>query len=196
MNIPSIEIVLPHWVEGFLSNYQEIFKSPEERIELAIALARKNVQESTGGPFGAAIFDDRGRLIAPGINLVTSAGSSLLHGEIVAIVLAQKKTGRYDLSAGGKYRYELASSTEPCAMCLGAIPWSGLSGIITAARDEDARRIGFDEGAKPARWSEKLEERGISVLSDIMRKEAIAVMEDYIKKDGIIYNPGKSRSIN
>lgn len=191
MKKASFDITLPQWVDDYIIRSPEIFETAEERVGLAIALARENVREETGGPFGAAIFDNRGRLVAPGINMVTTAGSSLLHAEIVAIILAQKRTGRYDLSDGGRYYYELASSTEPCAMCLGAIPWSGLSALITAARDEDARRIGFDEGAKPAHWPEKLKERGIKVARDIRRKEAIEVMEEYKKAGGTIYNSGK-----
>jgi tRNA(Arg) A34 adenosine deaminase TadA len=43
-------------------------------------------------------------------------------------------------------------STEPCALCLGAIPWSGIRRLVCGARDEDARSIGFDEGEKVPYW--------------------------------------------
>ena len=55
------------------------------------------------------------------------------------------------------------TSTEPCAMCLGAIPWPGVGHIATAAHDMDARAIGFEEGSKPDDWVKELELRGIKV---------------------------------
>ena len=45
----------------------------------------------------------------------------------------------YDLGGLGDGRaFELVTTTEPCAMCLGAIPWSGLSSVVCGARDQDA----------------------------------------------------------
>jgi tRNA(Arg) A34 adenosine deaminase TadA len=73
-------------------------------------------------------------------------------------------------------------------MCLGAIPWSGVRSVICGARDQDARRIGFDEGSKPDRWVKSLENRGIRVFRDVLREEALAVLLDYHKRGGLIYN--------
>ncbi len=84
--------------------------------------------------------------------------------------------------------YELVASTEPCAMCLGAIPWSGIRSIVYAARDEDARSCGFDEGAKPKDWIEQLEKRGILVCTDVLRKEAKDILEQYTSNGGVVYN--------
>ena len=146
---------------------------------LVIELSRQNIEHKTGGPFAAAVFDQHGKLIAPGVNMVTSANCSILHAEMVAIALAQKVLGRFDMSDGGREKFDLVSTTEPCAMCLGAVPWSGVSRLICAARDEDARRIGFDEGSKPANWIAEFEKRRITVLRDILRQEAVMVLEMY-----------------
>ena len=181
-------ITLPDWVERFLRLQPKVFSTVEDRMRLVLALARQNIEHQTGGPFGAAIFDDHGCLIAPGINLVTATNCSVLHAEIVAIMLAQQRLGRYDIG-GGKDRYELVASTEPCAMCFGAVPWSGVARLTCGARDEDARRIGFDEGPKLADWQQALAERGIAVLRDILHEEAVAVLDQYSGLGGIIYNP-------
>jgi len=109
-------------------------------MRLAIALARENVERQTGGPFGAAVFDEKGHLVAPGVNVVVTGNCSILHAEMVAIALAQKKLARYDIGDEGRSHYTLAASTEPCAMCFGAIPWSGVTRLECGARDEDARR--------------------------------------------------------
>lgn len=51
----SIKLNLPDWVSE-LEKEKTIFSTQEERMGLAIELARRNVKENTGGPFGAAIF--------------------------------------------------------------------------------------------------------------------------------------------
>jgi hypothetical protein len=71
--------------------------------------------------------------------------------------------GDFDLGGPRHPLYELVASTQPCAMCLGATPWSGVRHLVCGARDEDAEEIGFDEGMKPADWIRSLEERGITV---------------------------------
>ena len=178
-------LTLPQWVHelGAASGYPTL----EGKVRFAISLARRNVIEGTGGPFGAAVFRRAtGELIAVGVNLVVPARASIAHAEIVALTLAQQRLGSHDLS---RFDCELATSVEPCAMCLGAIPWSGVSRVVCGARDEDARRIGFDEGAKPDDWAGALRERGIEVVTDVLREDAASVLRQYRDSGGSIYNP-------
>ncbi|MGB0743278.1 MAG: nucleoside deaminase [Opitutales bacterium] len=186
---PQLQFALPEWVEAFVPSPEEVFSRPEDRMRLVIELARRNVAECTGGPFGAAIFDlDRHTLIAPGINLVVASGYSWAHAEMVAFSIAQLVLGTHDLGDEGMPRCELVTSVEPCAMCFGATPWSGVRQVICGARDNDARAIGFDEGPKVDDWSAALESRGIKVLVDILQEEASQVLQDYAAKGGPIYN--------
>lgn len=160
-------------------------------MEFAIELANQNIGHQTGGPFGAAIFETHSwELVGVGVNLVETSNCSILHAEMVAIALAQRAVGSYDLAAGGRLHHELATSTEPCAMCLGAIPWSGVRRVLCGARGEDACEIGFDEGAKPADWVGELNKRGIEVTRDILRDEARAVLKRYAQTGGTVYNAG------
>ena len=192
MYLPEIAIRLPAWVKPFLDGQPQIFPSREDRMRLTIELSNLNVRHAGGGPFGAAVFDKEGRLVAPGMNLVVSSGCSIFHAETVALAFAQKVLGRYDLGAGGTVPYELYASTEPCAMCFGAIPWSGVSSLRCGARSEDARAIGFDEGDKSGDWTASLEKRGVRVELDLLRPEAVAVLQDYASSGGELYNPRKS----
>lgn len=158
-------------------------------MRLVIELARRNVAEGTGGPFGAAVFDlDSHKLIAPGINLVVASGYSWAHAEMVAYTIAQQVLGNHDLGSKGMPRCELVTSVEPCAMCFGATPWSGVRQLICGARDDDARAIGFDEGPKVDDWAAALESRGIKVVADNLREEASQVLKDYAAQGGPIYN--------
>jgi tRNA(Arg) A34 adenosine deaminase TadA len=121
--------------------------------------------------------------------MVASAGLSILHAEIMALSFAQKKVGGFDLSAPGLPAHELVTSAAPCAMCLGAVPWSGVARLVAGARGEDVEAVGFDEGAKPADWCGALQSRGIEVISDVLRDEAASVLRDYAARGGEIYNP-------
>ncbi len=197
MNAHNNKVVLelPYWVESFLAESPKAFPSIEERMQLVIALSRLNIEHKTGGPFGAAIFDLKdGRLIAVGINQVEKINCSIVHAEMLAIVLAQKAIGNYDLGYNANTSYELVTSTEPCVMCLGAICWSGVKQVVCGARDKDARAIGFDEGPKPENWIQALEDRGISVVKDVLREHAKEVLKDYLKTGGLIYNSRQKQS--
>lgn len=189
MRFPQVEFSLPGWVEEFLAKPETVYADVEERMRLVIELSWLNVDHDTGGPFGAGIFDlSTNRLVAPGVNLVTTANLSTAHAEMVAIMVAQRVVGHFDLGGARQPPYELVASTEPCAQCFGATPWSGVRRLVCGARDEDARAIGFDEGPKLPDWAEALEERGISVVKDTCRDEAAAVLRHYAESGGTIYN--------
>jgi tRNA(Arg) A34 adenosine deaminase TadA len=161
----------------------------DDQVGFAIELAGRNVSEDTGGPFGAAVFEmDSGRLVAAGVNLVVPTNTAIAHAEIVAIALAGQAVGSFDLGAAELPDMVLACSCEPCAMCFGAVPWSGVRRLVTGARDEDARVIGFDEGPKMPDWREQLEARGIEVVTDVQRDAAARVLRDYVAAGGAVYN--------
>jgi tRNA(Arg) A34 adenosine deaminase TadA len=189
----GFKIDIPGWVADFVGQSPQVFPTMEDRMRFIVALARQNVERQSGGPFGAGVFDKHGHLVAPGVNIVVTRNCSILHAEMVAIALAQKELGRYDISDEGKSDYELVASTEPCAMCFGALPWSGITRLVCGARDEDARRIGFDEGPKLHSWEQALKERGIEVVRDILRREAVAVLDLYVQLGGPVYNAGTHR---
>jgi tRNA(Arg) A34 adenosine deaminase TadA len=195
VRFPKIQLELPPWIESYLANSTLDLSDRDGRMDLVIGLARQNVLQNTGGPFGAAIFNaDTHELIAPGVNRVVGCQCSVAHAEIMAIMLAQKCYGTFDLAAAPVPACELVTSTEPCAMCLGAIPWSGVRVLVCGACDEDARRIGFDEGSKPAAWVQQLEQRGIQVFREVQRAEAAAVLDEYAVRGGPIYNSQQQSS--
>jgi tRNA(Arg) A34 adenosine deaminase TadA len=187
------EIRLPKWIDGFVGHWLNERVAPldteEQRMQLAIALSAENVRLGTGGPFGAIVVQQgSNRLVGVGVNLVTSLHMSAAHAEVVALTLAQRAVESWNLGSAGKM--QLVSSCEPCAMCFGAVPWSGVSSMICGARKADAEVAGFDEGDKPENWPATLEQRGIEVRLDILRDEAALVLSDYAKGDGAIYHPG------
>ena len=182
----TILFSLPDWVAQYACSMGTI-TNREDRVCFVIEASRQNIIKKTGGPFAAAIFEGQsGLLISLGVNLVPTRQSSILHAEMVAIALAQMKLGVYDLEQRGSY--EMISSAEPCAMCLGAIPWSGVRRVITAATDADVRSVGFDEGTKRIPWQQSLLEKGIEVVTEVNRDEARSVLNTYLQTGGEIYN--------
>ncbi len=187
MKYPAINLELPAWLNGIFSGRSSHFVSLEQKMGLAIHLAKENVKRG-GGPFGAAIFDmDTGQLLAPGVNLVVPCSCSVAHAEMMAIMIAQKILGTHDLTSAGSGKYELVSSSEPCAQCYGAIPWSGLRRLVCGAPASVAEEIGFDEGPKADNWVEELENRKIQVVQDVMLEEARAILIEYKENNRTMY---------
>jgi tRNA(Arg) A34 adenosine deaminase TadA len=183
----ELTLCLPPWLRDLARQENKRFESVEARMGFVIGLARQNIEHRTGGPFGAAVFEaDTGRLISVGVNLVETAHCSMAHAEMLALALAQQALGTYDLGSGETV-FELVTTAEPCAMCLGAIPWSGVRRVVCGACGADAGAIGFDEGAKPADWVGELRRRGIEVVCDVLREEARAVLQEYAALGGHIY---------
>ena len=182
----ELRLRLPSWTPELLAGAHGPWRGDDEQMDLVLALAAENVRQRTGGPFSAAVFDAAGHLLAVGVNVVEPGRTAIAHAEIVAIALAGQAIGSFDLSTLGPTT--LVASTEPCAMCLGAVPWSGVSRLVCGAQDGDARRIGFEEGHKPADWAEDLARRGIAVARGVRRSEAVGVLQDYVRLGGRIYN--------
>ena len=158
-------------------------------MTVVVQLAHENVTRGTGGPFGAAIFRrDTAHLVSVGVNDVVRGNNSALHAEVMAIMLAEHAVGSYSLSGPDLPEHELVTSCEPCAMCLGAILWSGVRRVAMGATREDAKAIGFDEGPVFAESYRYLESRGITFGRGILRERAADVLRRYAAAGGQIYN--------
>ena len=188
MKMPVVKIELPLWAATFVDSDKQ-YSSDEEKMALAINLAIENVLQSTGGPFGAAIFDcHSGKILSVGMNQVLRLNNSCVHAEVTAIMMGQAALNSYSLNSPGMPRYEMFTSCEPCCMCLGAVLWSGVSRVVCAATKDDASSIGFDEGPVYESSYEYLRDRGIEVVRGLMREEAVKAFDLYKEKGGVIYN--------
>jgi tRNA(Arg) A34 adenosine deaminase TadA len=186
----SIRIDLPDWIRGFEHQLPEALPTADERMAVAISLADQNVRHDTGGPFGALVVSEaEGRVVAVGVNRVEPQLCSAAHAEIVALSLAQRRMGSWSLADTPLGALQLVTSCEPCAMCLGAIPWSGVKSVLCGATKADAEAAGFDEGVRPSDWVEVLARRGIDVRTQVLREQAARVLERYARSGRAVYNP-------
>jgi guanine deaminase len=108
-----------------------------EAIEMGVRSA-----SGEGGPFGALVAQNDGRVVGRGTNRVVSEGDPTLHAEVVAIREACRTLGTHDLSGTVLY-----ASCEPCPMCFGAAWWARVDRIVHAASRADAAGAGFDDAA-------------------------------------------------
>lgn len=224
----AVQVSLPDWARKELPiHYAKTYTTDEEMMALAVHLSSENVKQDTGGPFGSAIFErittntstdgtdsSTLKLVSIGVNRVVTLGNSTLHGETVAIQLAQSKLRSFTMQLAPEIciecndndgsnesksdptdtpickemrQFELFTSCEPCAMCLGATLWSGVSRIVCGATKKDAEAIGFDEGPVFDESYEHLKRAGIDVKRSVLQAEAAKVLQEYGRK-GLIYN--------
>lgn len=187
-----LTISLPPWCDE-VEVAGSCYSDPLARMRLAVSLSRRNVEEGSGGPFGAAVFGAAsGRVVAVGVNSVVRLNNAVLHAETMALMRAGARVGSFSLAAtvnGGEGEaLELYTSCEPCAMCLGAILWSGVRRVVFAARRDDAEHLGFDEGPVFPETFAYLRRRGVQVEAGPLRGEAREVLARYRALGGAIYN--------
>lgn len=188
MLLDPLEIALPDWTADWVARQCDAVDDAT-RMRIAIGLSRQNVLAGSGGPFGAAVFEANGtRPLAVGVNRVEPAHNACLHAEIVALMFAQRVVGSWTLRHPHGPERVLYSSCTPCAMCLGAVLWSGVDRLVCGATREDAHALGFDEGPVFAESWRYLEARGIRIELGFLADEAREVFALYRERGGFIYN--------
>jgi len=190
----SFTMSLPDWCQGI--NMERIFVNDEEKMDFVIDLSRQNVLNKTGGPFAAAVFTGN-QIISVGVNCVVAQNCAAAHAEVMALSLAQQVTGNFTLANGSEPTHTLFTSAQMCAMCFGAVVWSGVTRVVFGATGEDVETItGFDEGSLVPNWQEELTKRGITVSEKIRRQKALEVLHLYKNNNGIIYNGQNNGKVN
>ena len=102
----------------------------ERCMRLAIAEARRN----PAYPFGAVIVrPETGATMARGVN--DSRANPILHGEIACMNDYVKGHGNGDWTSMVLY-----TTGEPCSMCMSALVWAGIGGVVFASSIDGIRR--------------------------------------------------------
>lgn len=113
----------------------------ERNMRKAIEAARANPRY----PFGAVIVRvETGEVVASGVN--HSSENPILHGEIDCMNDYVRRNGNRGWS--GMLLY---TTGEPCSMCMSALVWSGIGGVVYASSIEGIRRAGIGQIGLTAR---------------------------------------------
>lgn len=181
---------LSDWAIAKLNELPSVMPTLEERMTAVIKFANLNVTHNTGGPFAAGVFErDTGKLVVIGVNRVMPFNCSSAHAEVMAISLAQQLLGTYDLGSKGLPAHQLVVNWLPCAMCFGALMWSGIRSLVIAGAGPELEEItGFDEGPIHPDFRGELAKRGIDLVEDVLRDEAIAGYKAFAASERFVYN--------
>ena len=186
----KLNLELPDWIDAFLAEYPAVMSSMDTQMRFVLDLTERNIREKTGGPFGASVFEkESGKLVSVVVNVVVGQNCSAAHAEMMALMLAQKKIGHYDLGDARFPAHRLVTSGKMCAMCLGNVCWSGIKEVVSSAEPEDVERItGFDEGPTPPDYNDQLKLRGINLVPELLREQGKEVLQLYVDLNGQVYN--------
>ena len=92
------------------------------------ALAVAQASRANGNhPFGAILVDSAGHILLEAENTVNTESDCTGHAETNLVRMAYRQLDRTTLEGCTLY-----TSTEPCAMCSGAIHWSGIGRVVFA----------------------------------------------------------------
>ena len=98
-----------------------------------VAEAKAAAQDGEAPAAAIIVQDDT--VLATGRNTKTSEQSGFAHAELNALLSAKHRLGRKPEGA------VLYSTLEPCAMCLGAIVFSGIRTVVYGAADSEGGAI-------------------------------------------------------
>lgn len=187
-------IDLPAWAIEANKALPPSIDSIEDRMRHVIEFSHLNIQHNTGGPFAAGVFEkETGRPVVIGVNRVIPLNNSSAHAEIVTLMMAQKILNTFDLGGEDMPDHQLVISAQPCAMCCGSIPWSGIRSVVIAASSDQVESItGFDEGPTHPQWQLEYQIRGIEVIENVLADQACEVLKTFAQSGAEIYN-GRQR---
>ena len=188
--IERFELSQPDWALAELDKLPEYLVDVQDRMAAVIRFSQLNIEFETGGPFAAGVFETvSGRLVTIGVNRVVHHQCSSAHAEVMALSLAQQTLGSFDLGAPQIPEHQLVVNWRPCAMCYGALVWSGVRSLVVAGSGPELEKItGFDEGPIHPDWVGQLERRGIFVVDGIQTDAAIEVFKLFRDSGALVYN--------
>ena len=143
-------------------------------LRQAIDLA-KQARKNGNHPFGALLVDADGNLLLKAENTVVTGRDCTGHAETNLMRIASQWFDREFLAACTLY-----TSTEPCAMCAGAIHWAGVGRVVYGLSEAHLYTIigqhPHNETLKlPCREVFARSDRAITILGPVLENEAAQV---------------------
>lgn len=147
--------------------------APDELMQAAIDACRRGLGKGQS-PFGCAIFH-QDRLVAESHNTVELTTDITAHAEVNALREACSNVGEFLLEGA-----VVATTCEPCPMCMAALHWARVKTVYYGATIGDAAEAGFNELHLPA--SELLRQGGSSVelIGETLREPCRQLFAEWI----------------
>jgi len=146
------------------------------RVALQVALRSRS-----GGnhPFGAILTDAQGNILLEAENSVETERNCTGHAELNLMRKASQQFDRDFLATCSLY-----TSTEPCAMCSGAIYWGNVRRVVYALSEARLLQLTGDDPANPTMHlpCREVFSKGqgqIEVVGPLIEEEAAKVHEGF-----------------
>jgi tRNA(Arg) A34 adenosine deaminase TadA len=137
---------------------------PAELMRLAIEKTRQGIGVGQS-PFGCAIARD-GNVLSCSHNTVVLTTDITAHAEVNAIREACRTVG--DIFLDGAI---VATTCEPCPMCMAALHWARVDTVYYGATIADADAAGFNELQLPAKELLRLGKSGLKLVPQVLPAE-------------------------
>ena len=141
-------------------------------IERCYALAEEAVANGDH-PFGALLVK-AGQVIVTAVNSVHSENDETRHAEINLVAEAGRRLAAAELALCTLY-----TSTEPCAMCTGAIYAAGIPTIVFGCSAAALYELTGSDLSIPSRAILDLGQRETAVIGPILEAEGLRIHRRY-----------------
>ena len=135
--------VPPVTIDRFDDEERAMEKFAEVLMRLALEAAREGIEHGQS-PFGCAIRLADGQIVSKH-NTVLLSNDITAHAEINAIRESNRRQGRIHLENS-----IVATTCEPCPMCMAALHWARAGEVYFGATIADAAEAGFNEMDLPS----------------------------------------------
>ena len=147
-------------------------------LRIAIQQA-KEARKDGNHPFGAILVDSKGNILLSAKNTVNTEHDATGHAEMNLMRKASKEYDREFLQACTIY-----SSTEPCAMCSGAIYWAGVGRLVYGLSEAELYKLTGDNPENmtmrlPCREVFARGQEQVSVIGPLLEDEAAEVHKGF-----------------
>ncbi len=147
-------------------------RQPEMFMREAFELARQAMQNGEH-PFGALLVKE-GKVVLTAVNTVNTSHDNTRHAELNLVSQAMRQFDADFLADCTLY-----TSTEPCAMCAGAIYWAGITAVVYGCSAEKLGEIAGGSFVIPCRELLARGQRSIIVTGPILETEGAAIHEQF-----------------
>ena len=148
--------------------------SPDEQfLRLAIALAHR-ARELGADPFGSVLVKDGIVVVRQAYDRSVEFSDPTFHAELSVISEYCRTHSQFSLEG-----YALYTSTEPCAMCAGAIHWARISRVVYSMSQAMLQPL---SGGRPKPSSRSLldsDHRMVTIVGPLLPEEGLAVFDGY-----------------
>lgn len=143
-------------------------------LRRSFAVARR-AQTHGNHPFGALLADHDGRVLLESENGFMPARDRTAHAELLLAGAASRQFDQVFLAGCTLY-----SSAEPCAMCAGAIYWTGIGRVVFGLSERQLKEITGNHPENPtldlpSRTVFAAGQRAVEVVGPLLEEEAAAL---------------------